>query len=241
MTYPKNGPEVTAVMPTCGEGVRRQFARTSLRSFRLQTYENRRMLILNHGKVPLLHPDVAQNSNVREVMVQWPETLGGLRNIAFKLVDTPYIINWDDDDWHGATRIAQQMYAIQRRKVRASSLVRYVTYDLDTNESLVRSCLRFRCKCCGGTIMHKVGDERYEALSKGEDTAFARLFGAVGQLVQVHNDPLLYLRTCHGSNVSGRSHVLRSFDALPIPDLMAAEAKRIVAAEFSWYGKTKPS
>jgi len=235
-TLPASLPAVTAVMPTCGTGIRRQFARTALRCWLQQTHPNRKMLILNHGQHPLVAPDIVASMNIREVMVQRPGTLGELRNLAFKYLDTPYAICWDDDDWHGPTRISVQLQAALAANVPASALTRYTTVDLAGKvEPFVQSCKYYRCGCCGGTLLFKVGAERYPALDRGEDTAFAKLFIPLG-LVQVGNPPLLYVRTCHSENTSGREHILKSPEYRdPFPAADIAQAKRIAEMAFGWY------
>lgn len=235
-TLPPSLPAVTAIMPTCGTGIRRQFARTAVRCWREQTHPNRKMLILNHGDQPLLCPDVAASMNIREVMVRRPGTLGELRNLAFAHLDTPYAICWDDDDWHAPTRISVQLQAALAAKAVASALTTYTTVDLAGKvEPFVRCCKCYQCGCCGGTLLFKVGEERYPALDRREDTAFAKLFKPLG-LVRVDNSPLLYVRTCHSENTSGREHILSPTayrDPFPAADI--AEAKRIAGMAFGWY------
>ncbi len=200
-----DSPLVTAVMPTSGSKTRRRLAKLAIESFRRQNYPNRRLLILNHGDTPFNLPD----ENIAEAMVDRPATLGELRNIVFDLVTDGYIITWDDDDWHARPRIAYQMKALLASGKEAAILTSYTTFDLATGLTFVRSCKAFSCGGCCGTILFPAAVAvRYMALNSKEDTIFALNFFARQALHLVENSPLVYIRTCHSDNTSGRDHIL---------------------------------
>jgi hypothetical protein len=140
-------------------------------------------------------------------MIKRPATLGELRNAALDLVESEFQISWDDDDWHGPERIQIQAAACQG-SASASILACYTTVDLVTGEAFVRSCKSFSCGGCEGTILHRRTTHRYPACERGEDTAFAQAFLDDGSLVVVESDPLVYVRTYHGHNVSGKRHII---------------------------------
>jgi hypothetical protein len=198
-------PLVTAVMPTSGNPTRRRLAKLAIESFRQQSYANRRLLILNHGEVPFNLPD----ENIAEAMVTRPATLGELRNIAFEFITEGYVTTWDDDDWHARPRMAYQLAQLQGYQKQAAILTSYTTLDLATGEAFVRSCKAFSCGGCCGTIMFSAQEAaRYTALDRKEDTLFALHFAAKQELHLAENSPLLYIRTCHSDNTSGREHVM---------------------------------
>jgi len=203
-------------------------------------------LILNHGDKPLLLAEAATALNVTEIMVPWPGCLGAFRNLAFNYLTTPYAIAWDDDDWHAPTRMTIQMEALQRERAVASALLRYTTVDLHAadNDPWIRCCKCYQCGCCGGTILWRVGSERYPELGRTEDTEFAKTMKRSGSLARVDNDPLLYVRTCHQTNVSGREHILSNAKnrALePIRREQANAARDVVRGVFGWYSGLAPA
>ncbi len=196
-------PLVTAVMLTGDHPSRRPLAAVAIECFLNQTYDNRELLVINQSSDKV----GPESSLVREELVAPGKTVGELRNIGLDLAKGALVVSWDDDDWHAPARIATQAAACDAL-VCASILQRYTTVDLTTGEAFGRSCKTFPCGGCEGTILHTRSVLRYPSLSKGEDTGFAKTFLDAGRLVVVDNDPLLYVRTYHGRNVSGRFHVI---------------------------------
>lgn len=203
-------PGITAVMPTSGIGIRRQYAQVAIACFQRQTYAERSLLVLNHGD--RLFPDGPPDSNIREVMVERPKTLGELRNLAFPHLHTSYFITWDDDDWHHPERIAVQHAHLAREDAGACILDQYLTLDVMTGVGFLRQGRSSRCKGCCGTILARVTDIRYPARDRHEDGDFALAYRAQGCLCVVEAPDTLYIRTCHDGNRSGRSHILRRGD-----------------------------
>lgn len=105
-------PTVCCVMLTRN---RPEYARRAVECFRAQTYENKRLLILDTG-----HADNEYFGGCAGVQHVWSGltfkglTVGALRNEANKKSgDTDILIHFDDDDWSHPNRIAEQVALLQ--------------------------------------------------------------------------------------------------------------------------------
>jgi glycosyltransferase involved in cell wall biosynthesis len=95
---------VTAIMPTAD---RRAYVGRAIAAFQRQTCNDRELLILDTGRdavADLIPPD----PRIR----YWrddPQTIGAARNALCAQAAGAIIVHWDDDDWHGPTRLAEQV------------------------------------------------------------------------------------------------------------------------------------
>ncbi len=116
-----NQPLVACVMITNN---RPQLAARAVRSFRAQTYQRKKLLIVNSGPYPI----ETETSDLMEPCFVGIDTLtiGGLRNHGNKYAmecygpsyDRPDIlINWDDDDVSHPNRIASQVLQLQTTQI----------------------------------------------------------------------------------------------------------------------------
>ena len=107
-----NQPTVCAIMLTAD---RPALATRAVECFRAQTYENKRLLVLDTGaelweRRQFQFPD--------DVLWWWDEkrgrTVGQLRNDVISLrIQPEIIIHWDDDDYSHPNRIAEQVALLQ--------------------------------------------------------------------------------------------------------------------------------
>jgi glycosyltransferase involved in cell wall biosynthesis len=113
-------PLVCAIMLTRD---RPEMARRAVESFRAQTYERKKLLIVNSGPGPVLEEsetcEAAQEPCFIGIDVL---TIGALRNHGCKYASHHYttgetcpevFIHWDDDDWSHPNRIAEQVGLLQ--------------------------------------------------------------------------------------------------------------------------------
>lgn len=219
---------VTAVMLT-GDTRRRPLVKVAIECFQEQTYVDSELLIVNHSGERF---DVA-HGRIRELVVRRPDTLGDLRNIGLDNSQGEYVISWDDDDWHHPRRIEAQLEACDDDHD-AVVLRTYLVLDLTTAQFFGRSCCRFECGGCCGTILHRRGAERYSARERSEDGIFVRAFR--GRLRVLDNAPFLYIRTYSGLNVSPREHIVenpRRFSQVGLSQAdmqLACEVQRVYAS-----------
>jgi len=202
-------PLVSCLMLTGKCPERLPLARVAIRCFLDQTWHNKQLVIINHGDTPLSTGD----PRVVEVMTtKGPDvSLGDLRNMSIDAASGEWCVQWDDDDWHHPTRIAQQM-----KEARHDALV---TYLWQIRLNLVTGSA-FYDKMEGGqhmsVLFHRSVAHRYLKLERAEDTAFVKSFSRIiaidNSILNPFTDPLQYVRTYHGRNIWDASHIMRGSD-----------------------------
>ncbi len=103
-------PIVTAVMLVNG---REAMVRRALKSFRSQTYKNKRLMIYDTGwESPeiRLRYDKYEGYDCNRGS---KDSIGTLRNKANALVTSDVLIHWDSDDWSHPERMAEQVAFLQ--------------------------------------------------------------------------------------------------------------------------------
>jgi glycosyltransferase involved in cell wall biosynthesis len=186
---------------------REPLARIAVENFLEQTYAHSKLLIVNAGAFELKigHP------RVDEVMVgnyDAGRTLGALRNFGISMVDSDWIIQWDDDDIHHMHRILFQMAhrqenaAVALKKQLRVDIVKCAAYAVQHSQGLA------------GTLLFpkSVGFDYSEEGSVPEDHAF--LMKWTGRKVVVDNTsdlwpgPALYMKLFHERNSADRETVM---------------------------------
>lgn len=84
----------------------------AIRSFQAQTYQNKRMLIVNSG----LGPQIKETADIKERCFIGADamTIGALRNLGNgDASEADILIHFDDDDWSHSARIAEQVALLQ--------------------------------------------------------------------------------------------------------------------------------
>jgi O-antigen biosynthesis protein len=101
-------PLVSCVMPTRN---RRALALNAVELWRRQTWEERELIIVDDGDDGL---EAALPSDPRIVYLRAPagESIGAKRNRACERARGEVIVQWDDDDWYGPSRLAVQVEPI---------------------------------------------------------------------------------------------------------------------------------
>ncbi len=198
-------PLVSALMLTGKCPEREPMARVAVRCFLNQTWPNKQLVIINHGKYTLATGD----PRVKEIKIVKNEdvTLGDMRNRSIDESDGEWLVQWDDDDWHHPARIEVQM-----ERARMDCLVTFL-WQIRLN---LLNETAFYDKMDGGQHMsilfHRKIVYRYLPLEIREDTEFKRNFKQVeaidNSVLNPHCDPLMYIRTFHGRNIWDVSHVM---------------------------------
>lgn len=83
-----------------------RLAKMSVECWQKQTYQERELLILNHGATTITN----NIPGIRELMVKKPDAwnVGMLRNLAWEHAAGDHLMTWDSDDWHAPTHIEYQ-------------------------------------------------------------------------------------------------------------------------------------
>ena len=240
-------PLITAVMVTGKSPDHERWARVALRCFLEQTWpaDRRELLVINDGPYRLLErPDQYQSPDgqplVREVGLPAGEyLLGDLRNIGLEEACGEYLIQWDDDDWHGPGRIALQAAPVVEEGVACTFLNRQARYSIPHNSAKVFSAFRL-----DGTILHRACELRYPSRRKSEDTDFMfKVMIAFGRDKVVNVDVPAdecdrhYIRFHHGGNTWGAGHIMGLSSLLPgMWRLGPASCERVQAVLKEYYG-----
>jgi predicted O-methyltransferase YrrM len=205
-------PKITCVMVTGKSPARRRLAQVAIESFRRQNYANRELLILSTAPEPWL--EGGDDGRIREILVRDPQTpLGALRNLAFEHGTGEYLLQWDDDDFHGSRRIRHQVQALSENAP-ANILTREII-DFGVHDKIgavVFSPTHWRSGGFPGSILHPIDVKtRYPETRKGEDTDFLSMLRGelklLGHSIEaLQNDPRDYVRFVHGANTWDRGH-----------------------------------
>lgn len=93
-------------MPTAD---RRDYAAASIAAFLAQTYPDRELLILDGGTDCIDDLIPPGDPRFRYWRLDRLPITGTTRNVMCEQARGEVIVHWDDDDWHGPTRVATQV------------------------------------------------------------------------------------------------------------------------------------
>jgi len=225
-------PLVTAIMPTRD---RPDFALQAVRYFQRQDYPHKELVIVEDGPA-VLGPLLPEDSRIRLVSSHSSRSIGALRNLACQNARGDIVIQWDDDDWHGSSRITRQVTALRSGTADITALRGAMVFDLErwhfwrfTDEAHRRMFVR---DVHGGTLAFRRSIwerlARYPDRSLAEDAAF--LDQSIRRGARLHpisaEGLFVYLR--HGSN-SWR------LDGSPSPDRVTLPEPELPAADRDYY------
>lgn len=217
----EGGTAVTAVMVT--QAGRENLARMSVASFLRQTWPDKKLVILNTGRKPVV---VQMDDRITEFCrPQGNDKLSDLRNSLLELVPRDHwVIQWDDDDWSAEWRIALQMTPA---KLDQCVLLRsQIRIDVPRREFAIWHWRLDRPPAIPGTILfHRSTGAAYRpGLSRDEDSYLvADHFDGRVHVVENFATPQTYLRLFHGGNTWDREHFFEQQQPRPLTELGAAE------------------
>jgi len=202
--------------------------RRSVACFLNQTFAPRELVIQYEADDPATQRYVATLDDPRIRGLEIPASprlrLGERRNRAIESARGRYIAQWDDDDWHGSTRLAEQVAALRESGKHGCVLWRVVLYDSTTGRGYISEA-----RPCEGTLVaERAQVPAFADLGRGEDEHAIRKMIEADELAALDR-PLLYVYVYHGSNTSGRTHFKKRLFARAQP-LGAAEEERVRAA-----------
>ena len=187
-------PCVHSIMITGKDSRRVMFARLiGLKNFNMQTYKNKQLIIINHGKTPIM---LKPQDNVYEMMIEKGDmTLGDLRNLSLELVpiDGIYCI-FDDDDFRKSNYIEFMVNTLLETKSIAVFMKNRMEYNLANGFTFKSSFDQ------GNTHIMSIKLDRLRYLSKStlEDTQLGSdLRSFKKKYTAIDNDPTMYIRIIH--------------------------------------------
>ena len=121
-------PLVSALMVTRG---RPEFALKAVEYFLLQDYPNRELVIIEDGQ-PLLAERLPRDPRIRLFSSGLTRSIGEMRNHACQLGRGALMMLWDDDDWHGPTRITDQVAPLVAGRCDLTGLTDLTWFEVDS-------------------------------------------------------------------------------------------------------------
>ena len=234
--------DVTAVMITGKSPERVPFALASIKAFQRQTYQRRRLVIINSAPTMLEYPQEPGDAPVYQFRAEPEKTLGALRNqaldAAYAMEPATHVIQWDDDDWSHERRIERQVAAAIMTPGAAITLYRQVRYSFGLKAAIVSVSQPFGIP---GTILHPPTEQRYEEVPRHEDSRFMQRLLTVVPARRLSAS--MYIRFEHGANTWDQRHIMgrqaihlaqlqRRRILLPEPD--AAYLRQVLTEHYAW-------
>ncbi len=195
------GHSVVCLMVTSN---RLPLVKRAVRYFQNQSYARRELLVLDDGEDET-GAFIASlgDPSIRHVRPDRPGLkLGELRNLAVKLAEGDYFLQWDDDDWYHPNRIKVQLAALQYAKSEFCLLSRW---------TLAWPARRLFChsrelSCEGSVLGLRKAMPQYPEMACGEDSALVGALLQSSARVCFVDHPELYVHVVHGKNTHSDEH-----------------------------------
>ncbi|MCO6433790.1 glycosyltransferase [Nitrosomonas nitrosa] len=199
-----SNPLVSCIMPTYN---RRSFIQLALQCFDAQDYEPKELVIVDDGD-DSIEDLVKDHPLVQYRRLSGRHSIGAKRNIACELAKGTIVVLWDDDDWYGADRIAEQVKPILSGNAQITGLETRWILDLNSREFWTLSDAlhqrMFMGNIAGGTMAFErvvwEHGNRFQNINLAEDACFIRQAQGSGiRISRISNENLfVYMR--HGRN-----------------------------------------
>lgn len=202
---------VTAVMVTGKSEERLPLAVAAAEAWQQQDYAGpRTLLILNDHPTMRVAPYLSDDLRVTEVILPKQPTLGHLRNLMWQYIDTPYAIQWDDDDLPWSDRLSWQVDHTDEGQASILKWELQVDLHSDRPQDVFANCGKTsRVGGFAGTLLWPVDIPcRFPELPKAEDTEFVLGLRKYCRVQVLDNIPQLYVRLYHGNNTWSRRHIM---------------------------------
>jgi GT2 family glycosyltransferase len=197
-------PLVSCVMPTRG---RADFALQAMHYFQQQDYRNLELVVVEDGD-RVLAASLPDDPRIRLVSSGTVRSIGVMRNDACARARGEIMILWDDDDWHGPSRVSRQVAPILAGQADITALRDVPLLDVAAwrtwrwSSDLHRHMLAL--DVLGGTLaFHRSVWEhsaRYPDDSLAEDAAFVRQAVRAGARLEALDATGVYVYVRHRAN-----------------------------------------
>jgi glycosyltransferase involved in cell wall biosynthesis len=191
---PVRTPLVSAITPTFN---RRAFVARSIKYFLAQDYPAKEMIIVDDGSDPV--GDLARvDPQIRYIRAAGRLSIGAKRNQACAAAAGEIIVQWDDDDWYGPSRLSHQVADIAAGRADVTGLGHGLLFDMRTRafwaarEELHNQMFFQSHSIHGGTLAYSKSTWQrcggYPDESLAEDAAFlSRAIGIGARLTPLKN------------------------------------------------------
>lgn len=187
---------IYCLMITGKDEQRYKFANISITNFKKQTYENKKLIILNHG-----NQDIVKNkeSNITEIKMNKTHlSLGDMRNFGLNLIPLNSLwITWDDDDWR-----SDNFLKILYNQLKDNDVV-FIQNRLEYN---LNNRFIYKSHFSNGMpffLTRKIEIIQYLDKDSLEDTEIYNSYVDNNFKIKIiDNDPRMYIRIIHTNNSS---------------------------------------
>jgi len=230
-------PAVSCLMPTYN---RRRFVARAIRYYRQQDYPECELLILDDGEERVEDLVPADDPSIRYLRLDERATIGRKRQIACEHADGEIMVQWDDDDWFGPTRVSRQVAPLAAGTADISGILKGYLLDLTTfrffgggpplHEGQLHAWI------VAGTLAFTrhawLSSGGYPDCSIGEEVALLRqVIERGGRMAPIVNDGM-YMTVRHSANswrlYYDSAHGPDGWTELAPPDFLPAD-------DLSWY------
>jgi hypothetical protein len=122
-------PAVSCLMPTYN---RRPFVARAIRYYQHQDYPERELLVLDDGEERVADLVPADDPSIRYLRLDERATIGRKRQIACEHAAGEIMVQWDDDDWFGPSRVSRQVAPLAAGTADISGILKGYLLDLTT-------------------------------------------------------------------------------------------------------------
>ena len=187
---------IYCVMVTGKDTTRWNFAKIAIRNFEKQTYNNKKLIIINEGRE--IKPN---NRNILELVItnrkEKNMTLGDLRNLAFEFIPENAIWTlWDDDDWRSNNYLSYLYSHLENNEY--IFFTKRIEHNLNTKFTWLMELKS------GFVIMfgRKKWNLIYDSKDFNEDIPLKHKIKTEMKYKVIENDPKIYIRMVHKTNTS---------------------------------------
>lgn len=175
----------------------------AIESFRSQTYQNKRLLIVQDDGGDLVR---FSDEDIQHVAISRCASLGLKRNFAVSYADGDLIAHWDDDDWSREDRLQLQVGALLESRKAVTGFSRMLFWD--EPGSRVRLYIGTRQYVLGTSLCYRrqwALEHPFRSLNIGEDNEFVKDAARCGQL-HVSDLTGVMVATTHAGGTSPRNY-----------------------------------
>ena len=179
--------------------------RRAVGCFLNQSYAPRELIIVFREDDLATRKYLSTLSNPAIRLVEVPSspilTTGQLRNKSLVEARGHYVAIWDDDDWHGPTRLAEQICAMRQTGRAGCVLLSLILYDEQTQSAFLSAKRAWE----GSLVAERESVPFYPELQRGEDTPVIVSMRNEMKLASLER-PNLYIYVCHSANTWDKTH-----------------------------------
>ena len=187
---------IYCVMITGKNDARQKFAELAIKNFKLQSYPNKKLVIINESE-----PLHVNDDDMLEIVISSKQrdslTLGDMRNMAFEYIPENAIwTTWDDDDWRSNNYL---QYLFDRLKhFDYIFFTKRIEHNINTSFTWIMELKS------GFVIMfgRKREFAKYDSKEYNEDIMLKKTISKHLKFNVIDNDPIIYIRFTHKDNTS---------------------------------------